>query len=131
MLFDFFKNKDTIEKEEEKENIILQKNFKNFNLVTEYIYQKSGITDLEKRALVSSRLTDFAMKYQINTTDSFIEKMQIDNEFYQNVVNIVTVNETYFFREKEELDFLTQYITKEFRSINILSMPSSSGEEVY
>lgn len=56
----------------------------------------------------------------------------------QELINTVTVNETYFFREKYQFDTLINYVLPELdrirppsESINILSAPCSTGEEVY
>ncbi|SNZ03228.1 chemotaxis protein methyltransferase CheR [Persephonella hydrogeniphila] len=59
-------------------------------------------------------------------------------ELIQKLYNIVTINETYFFRENEHFRILTEKILPEINSIrpkgetiNILSAPCSTGEEVY
>jgi len=106
-------------------------NFSSFNIVTDYIYEKSGITDLDKRALTASRLQQYAISANIYTSHSFLENMQNHNTFYQEVINIATVNETFFFRELKELEWLVQYIQESAKTLKILSMPCSSGEEIY
>ncbi len=56
----------------------------------------------------------------------------------QDLINEITVNETYFFRENYQFDTLIKYIIPELHKlrpsnepINILSAPCSTGEEVY
>lgn len=56
----------------------------------------------------------------------------------QEVINVITVNETYFFRERYQFETLINYVIPElhkkrpmYESINILSAPCSSGEEIY
>ena len=56
----------------------------------------------------------------------------------QKIYNTFTINETYFFREEEHFKILVKEIIPELikkrspiESINILSAPCSSGEEVY
>ena len=105
--------------------------FSNFNLVTQYIYEKSGITELDKRALTSSRLQQYAISEDVYTTDEFLNKMKQDHSFYQEILNIATVNETFFLREVKELEWLVSYIKNSNKKLKILSMPSSSGEETY
>jgi len=126
---DFFSSKK--DDEQKKEPIKVKVDFSNFELISEYIYTKSGIIDLDKRALVSTRLKQFAQELNIFTTSDFLTKMQKDIKFYQDVINIVTVNETYFFREYHELEWLVEYIKSTNENIKILSLPSSSGEETY
>jgi len=105
--------------------------FSNFNIVTDYIYKKSGITDLNKRALTASRLQNHAKEYDIYTTDTFLQTMQINESFYQDVMNIATINESFFLREKKELDWLVSFIKESTKKLNILVLPCSTGEEVY
>ncbi len=105
--------------------------FSHFEQVTDYIYEKSGIADLDTRALASSILQKFAVEQNIHITDDFLQMMKTNEKFYQDVMNIVTVNETYFLREEKELEWLVDYIKKTTHNLKILSMPCSSGEEVY
>jgi chemotaxis protein methyltransferase CheR len=57
--------------------------------------------------------------------------MKNKEDFLQEILNIATVNETFFMREINELKWLVDYIQKSDKQLKILSMPSSSGEEVY
>lgn len=102
-----------------------------FEKIAKYLYEKSGIIDLDKRVLVSSRLKQFASENEMYTTDIFLKKIKMDDDFYQDVLNIVTINETYFFREIRELNWLVKYIKNSNNVFKILSIPSSSGEEIY
>ena len=119
-------------KKEEKE-VVSQKiaNFSNFNKVTDFIYKKSGITDLDKRALTASRLQSYAKEEDVYTTDEFLDMMKIDEHFYQEVMNIATINESFFLRERKELDWLVSYIQESVKKLEILVLPCSTGEEVY
>ncbi|WP_321777829.1 CheR family methyltransferase [Sulfurimonas sp.] len=105
--------------------------FSHFKQVTNYIYEKSGIADLDTRALSSSILQKFADEQNIHITAHFLQMMKSNDKFYQDVMNIVTVNETYFLREEKELKWLVSYIKRSSHNLKILSIPSSSGEEVY
>ncbi len=120
-------------KEQSIEEVCIKRDsdFSNFKKVTDFIYEESGITDLDKRALTSSRAQQYAITQDIYTTDEFLLQMKNSHEFYQEIINIATVNETFFLREVKELEWLVEYIKKENRAIKILSMPCSSGEEIY
>ena len=127
-LFSLFSKK----KIEELENIVKQQaDFSSFNRVTDYIYEKSGITDLDTRALAASRMQQYAMNQNIYTSAEFLTMMKENTSFYQEVMNIATVNETFFMREVKELEWLVEYIQSTHKKLKILSMPSSSGEEIY
>ena len=128
-LFDIFTSKPVEKAEEVVEQI--KSDFSNFDQVTEYLYHRSGITDLSKRRLSVSELTSFSQRKHVHTTEDFLAKLKVDNEFYQEVLNIITVNETFFFREVTELEWLVSFIKESSGRFKILSLPCSSGEEVY
>ncbi len=61
-----------------------------------------------------------------------------NSKLLQKIYNIITINETYFFREEEHFKIMIRDIIPDLikkrspeESINILSAPCSSGEEVY
>lgn len=47
------------------------------------------------------------------------------------VINLLTVNETYFFRESRQIYFLADEIASNKRSYRVLCAPGSTGEEPY
>jgi len=128
--FDWFSKEEEVQSVERREEIVVD--FSSFERVTKYIYEKSGITDLDKRALTASRLQNYAKEQGVTTTDAFLKMMQQSDSFYQEVMNIATINESFFFREKRELDWLVGHIKESSeRRVDILVLPCSTGEEVY
>ena len=127
-IFSLFSSKD---KDKSKIEEAIKVDFSNFKRVTDYIYEKSGITDLDTRALTASRLQNYAKEQNIYTTNNFLESMQNSALFYQEIMNIATINESFFFREKKELDWLVSYIKNSTKQLDILVLPCSTGEEVY
>jgi len=127
------------EKIEVKKGVQRESDFSSFKLLTDFIYEQSGIIDLDKRALASSRIQQYAKSKNIYTTSELLHRMKNLDECYQNIINIATVNETFFMREVRELEWLVQYIKNyqkkmqlsRQKKFKILSMPCSSGEEIY
>lgn len=105
--------------------------FSNFSKVTDFLYEETGITDLEKRVLSISNLKRYATENGVYSSNELLEKLKNSKEFYQEVINIITVNETFFMRELKELNWLIKFIEKSDKKLNILSLPCSSGEEIY
>lgn len=135
-VFDWLSKKEIQEVKREHQH---DSDFSSFNLVTDFIYEQSGIIDLDKRALTASRIQEYAKSINIYTTEGLLAKLKEMDESYQEIMNIATVNETFFMRELKELEWLVQYI-KNYHNENlsgrnktfkILSMPCSSGEEIY
>ena len=107
----------------------------------EYFYRKTGIQfDDAKRYFVDRRLIE-----RIVATDSrnfrnyfMLLRFEASGDELQSLTNLMTVNETYFFREEYQFKCLVNSILpeltksrKEKGPIRIWSMPSSSGEEAY
>jgi chemotaxis protein methyltransferase CheR len=112
-----------------------------FRKFREYFYRKTGIQfESTKRYFVDKRLIE-----RIEATDSgnfrgYFMKLRFEasGQELQTLVNLMTVNETYFFREEYQfkclvdsmLDDIAQHKTDRL-PIRIWSIPSSSGEEPY
>lgn len=85
--------------------------------------------------MVASRLAKRLLHYDLHTYSQYyqlINSGQYPHEF-QLMVNILTTNETYFFREPKHFDFLRDKIIKPWRGENlrVWSAASSTGEESY
>jgi len=110
-----------------------EKEFKRFK---SFIYDHAGI-DLApaKQVMVSSRLNRRLNYYQLATYTEYFELvMNPENkQEFQVMVDLLTTNETYFFREPKHFDFLKNTILKQYKGkdFRLWSAASSSGEEVY
>jgi chemotaxis protein methyltransferase CheR len=107
----------------------------------EFFYRKTGIQYQDgKKYYVERRIVD---RIEKTGSESFrdyftLVRFQADGEELQFLVNAMTVNETYFFREDYQFDALVGSIlpaiarTKQKGApIRIWSVPCSSGEEPY
>lgn len=107
----------------------------------EFFYRKTGIfLEESKRYYVDKRLVE---RIVATDCDNFREyfmlvRFQASGMEMQNLINIMTVNETYFFRESYQFDCLVQHLLAErvrhksaSESIKIWSLPCSTGEEIY
>jgi len=110
-----------------------EKEFKRFK---SFIYDHAGI-DLApaKQVMVGSRLNRRLNHYQLATYTEYFELvMNPENkQEFQVMVDLLTTNETYFFREPKHFDFLEQEILKKWKGqdFRLWSAASSSGEEAY
>ncbi len=108
-----------------------------FRLFSELMHERIGVfLSPAKKDLVRGRLlrrlrhyglTSFKKYFDIATDKQNSQEMQI-------LVDLLTTNETYFFREEKHFDFLRNtVITKIERSaaLSVWSAASSSGEEAY
>jgi chemotaxis protein methyltransferase CheR len=85
--------------------------------------------------MVGSRLAKRITYYQLDTFTQYYDlvmKKEYPDEL-QMLVNILTTNETYFFREPKHFDYLKNNVIKNWQAgkFRIWSAASSSGEEAY
>ena len=104
---------------------------------SELIYRIAGISMApSKKPLVSSRLAKRLKHHDLNSYGDyfrFITSAQGKDEL-QVTVDLLTTNETHFFREPKHFDFLRQRIIPERRqgaAFRVWSAACSSGEEPY
>lgn len=112
-----------------------------FQKFREFFYRKTGIQfDSSKRYFVDKRLLE---RIEATGSESFrsyftMLRFQASGEELQQLTNLMTVNETYFFREEYQFKCLVDSILPEIvarkrddKPIRIWVIPSSSGEEPY
>jgi chemotaxis protein methyltransferase CheR len=107
----------------------------------EFFYRKTGIHfDDSKRYFVDKRLVE---RIQVTGSDDFRSyfialRFERSSDELQHLVNAMTVNETYFFREAYQFDCMVNNMLDECarrkpagERLRIWSIPSSTGEEPY
>ncbi|MFN7723574.1 MAG: CheR family methyltransferase [Rubrivivax sp.] len=121
-----------------KRQLITDADFLKFR---DFFYRKTGIHfDENKRYFVDKRLVDRIEATGAEDFRSYFIALRFEakGEELQQLVNVMTVNETYFFREAYQFDCLVSdmlaEVVKRKRKggrIRIWSIPSSTGEEPY
>ncbi|MEQ1529939.1 MAG: protein-glutamate O-methyltransferase CheR [Methylococcales bacterium] len=100
------------------------------------LYDHSGIALVpEKKTMVASRLAKRLIHFGLQSYGQYYQLLksgQHPHEF-QLMINILTTNETYFFREPKHFDYVKEHILKNWRGENfrLWSAASSTGEEAY
>lgn len=100
------------------------------------LYDHAGIALApEKKTMVASRLAKRLLHFGLQSYDQYYQLLnngQHPHEF-QLMINILTTNETYFFREPQHFDYVKEHILKNWRGENfrLWSAASSTGEESY
>ena len=108
------------------------------------IYERSGIFFPEgKLYLVEGRLSRRIRELNMGSFDEYVRYLKglVDQSAeLKKIYNLITINETYFFRYGKQLDAFSQKILPEVikrreaegnRRLKIWSSASSSGEELY
>jgi len=101
----------------------------------DWLYQQTGIHLTEiKKSMVTGRLQKRLTALKLTSYTDYLrllKDLQHKDE-QQLALNLLTTNETYFFREDKHFKFLNQLVSQEpFRQWQIWSAAASSGEEAY
>ncbi|MEO5357082.1 MAG: protein-glutamate O-methyltransferase CheR [Nitrospirae bacterium YQR-1] len=111
--------------------------FRNFR---DFIYEKSGIYIPDtKKYFIENRLSKRVEENKLASFDDYLYMLKYNNSISElNVLfDKITTNETFFFRELQQLEVLTGQIIPKIRSesksatLKIWSAASSTGEEPY
>jgi chemotaxis protein methyltransferase CheR len=110
-----------------------------FARIQEIIYVRTGMRfDDSRRAYVEKRVLDRIAATDEDDAMQYLARLRFERSGaeLQALVNALTVNETYFFREDYQLDCLTSSLLPELareprRTLRIWSLPCSTGEEPY
>jgi chemotaxis protein methyltransferase CheR len=101
------------------------------------IYQIAGISLADsKKVLLVGRLGKRLRARGLDTFSAYYKLVASGNDpgECQTMVDLLTTNETYFFREEAHFDFLRQVVIPQHppgQSLDIWSGASSTGEEIY
>ena len=111
-----------------------------FNRLVEFLESRYGINLASKKVIVQGRLDNYLARNGYATYGEYLNAVESDRSGHklQNMLNILTTNHTYFWREPDHFIFLRDvilpWIVKKERNthnIKIWSGASSSGEEPY
>ena len=116
-------------------------NVDDFNLLAKLIRDRSGLTlTKDKGYLLESRLLPVARQYSLKTLEELVMKLRSrpDNALIRDVVEAMTTNESFFFRDIKPFDQFKTVVLPHLmsikaatRSIKIWSAACSSGQEPY
>jgi len=108
-----------------------------FQGIKTWIYQVAGINlSNQKRALVMGRLAQRLRHHQLASYGEYFELLRGSEHpgELQIAIDLLTTNETHFFREPKHFDYLREKILARHtpgRTFRVWSAASSSGEEPY
>ncbi|MDR0805080.1 MAG: protein-glutamate O-methyltransferase CheR [Oscillospiraceae bacterium] len=117
----------------------LKINDADFTRLVNYMEQKFGINLKQKRVLIEGRLSNTIQQRGFTDFTGFLNMIFADKTGTEmiNLINKLTTNHTYFYREPEHYDFMVQtalpYLeqSKKDHKVYIWSAACSSGEEPY
>ena len=108
-----------------------------FNRFQRFIYDEAGITlSQAKKALVCGRLSKRLQAHRLDSFGAYFELLSSGRaaDEVQTAVDLLTTNETYFFREPKHFELLRELASQARgrpQPFRVWSAASSSGEECY
>jgi len=108
-----------------------------FSRFQRFIYEAAGITlSNAKKALVSGRLAKRLQHHKLRTYGEYLRLLTGGHQpqEVQAAVDLLTTNETYFFREPRHFEFLREQVRNDVyrtQPPRIWSAAGSTGEEAY
>ena len=102
-----------------------------FNDILYYIKREIGVDLFVKKSIIETRMKLFCEDRDINSFKKLHDEIQYKNALRQELINLLTVNETYFYREERQLQEAIDFAQSRSGSVNIICAPCASGEEVY
>lgn len=97
----------------------------------DHFYKDTGIEFNENRTTVDRKLVQFYTDKGFNDYNDFFSSIKTDKTLYQELINLLTTSETYFYREFYQIEICISHIKDLNKKIKILSAPCASGEEPY
>lgn len=106
-----------------------------FYLFQKIIFNEAGISlSDKKKLLVQSRLLKKMLEYKFTSYADYLRLVQINPLERTEMINLITTNETYFFREIEHFEFLQKVIIPNHtfnHKFRVWSAAASVGAEAY
>lgn len=127
-MFSWFKSKKTLPVVEKPLHL---EDFKDATDIYHYFTHLTGIHFEQKESITTPKLIRFAKGHGCISFGGLMDKLRVDASAREALINLLTVNETYFFREKGQLDFLVHHSKRAGKNLRILCAPGSTGEEAY
>ena len=94
------------------------------------IKQEFGLDYSKQEYITIKKLETFAKSNSIYNFQELTLRYKEDSNAKKELINLLTVNESYFFREILQIEAFLK-IAKDKQSFSILSSPCATGEEVY
>lgn len=110
---------------------------KEFYLFQQLILKKLGIfLPLQKKALLTNRLWKRLLECDLQNYEDYYRFIMGNNGDAELdlALELITTNETYFFREQKHFDYMTQAVLPDFKNgkkLRVWSAAASTGEEPY
>jgi len=127
-MFNFFKS---VKTQEEEIQVLKVEEFENIQIIAEYFHKETGITFENQMSVLKSKVMSFCRQRNIFSFSQLLNDVKSQERLKQQLINYLTTNETFFYREFKQIEKLVQLVKHSHGSVKILCAPSATGEEPY
>lgn len=127
-MFGFF-NKKILKENNEKSQIV--EDYIDVVPISEYFKKETGVTFEKQINILKSKVTTYCKQREIYSFIELLSLVKKDSIAKQKLIDYLTTNETFFYREFKQIAELVNLVKKENTKVNILCAPSATGEEPY
>lgn len=105
--------------------------FKDVTPVAQFFKDETGVTFDKQVSILQNKVTTFCKHREIHSFTELLKKLEHDGELEQELIDYLTTNETFFYREFKQIEELVKLVKDADREVAILCAPSATGEESY
>ncbi len=127
-MFDWFSKK--VEEETPIQKAVTPR-YQDPDKIIAFFKNETGVTFEKQRSIITQKLATFCRTRNINAFDACYEMIQNDTLLKQELINYLTTNESYFYREFAQIETLVDLAKHKSETITILCAPCATGEEPY
>lgn len=128
MFFNFFKKSAPVEVEQRAKSI---QNYDDVTQIAEYFKNETGVTFDKQTSILKNKVMTFCKHREIDSFRELLNSLNHDNALKQALIDTLTTNETFFYREFKQIEELVALVKKNNQKVEILCAPSATGEEPY
>ncbi|MDP2892918.1 MAG: CheR family methyltransferase [Sulfurimonas sp.] len=127
-MFDFFKKK-KLPEIEKKEDFV--EDYYDVLPIAKYFKNETGVTFDKQESILKNKVTTFCKQRGISSFKKLLQEIEIDKKLKQELIDALTTNETFFYREFKQIEDLVKSVKASNARVDILCAPSATGEEPY
>ena len=128
-MFNFFKKKKQSIKSLELQQI--KEEYNDIKPIAKYFHTETGITFDKQITILKSKVISFCKQRKIYSFEKLLKDIKLNKQLKQELIDYLTTNETYFYREFTQIQEFVKLVKKQNKSIEVLCAPSATGEEPY
>jgi chemotaxis protein methyltransferase CheR len=103
----------------------------NVRMLAEYFQAITGVSFEAQHSVLRSKLVTFCKQHAICSFETCLARTKEEPLLRQKLIDHLTTNETYFFREARQIEELVARVKEQGSKVRILCAPCATGEEPY